>query len=345
MALAPRRDLFGVPSSSISLPSRACWSEASRPVTASAISPLTLATALPTPLPRYSAPPSRSSVASNSPVEAPDGTAARPVAPERSASSTSTVGLPRESRIWRAWTRSMALMVVSVLFLEAGLRVVADLGARAEVVPARAVGLREPLGGLDARAKPIGRGPQRELRVDLELARDVDRGEQQVARRLEARVGVVGGAGLLEDLELARDRVVGRRVDVEAGRGRPALHLAGVQQRREVLGHLAEDPGLAAGLGRLDRVPVAQDLAGVGDLGLPEDVRVAADELLADVLGDVGQRAGAALLEQQRQEVNLEQDVAELVQELGVVAPVRCVGQLVGLFEGVRDDRALVLLT
>src|SRR4051794_29877525 len=281
----------------------------SSPLIAPAISPLTSATACETPLPRYSAPPSRSSVASNSPVEAPDGTAARPVAPERSASSTSTVGLPRESRIWRAWTRSMALMVVSVLFLEAGLRVVADLGARAEVVPARAVGLREPLGGLDARAKPIGRGPQRELRVDLELARDVDRGEEQVAGDLEPLVGVAARAGLLEQLQLAGDRIVGRLVDVEARGRRAPLHLPGVQQRRQVLGHLAEDPGLAAGLRGLDRVPVAQDLAGVLGLDVSEDVRVAADELLAHVLGDLRQRAGAALLEQEREEVDLEEDV------------------------------------
>ena len=48
-------------------------------------------------------PPSRSSTASNSPVEAPEGTAASPRAPDSRATSTSTVGLPRESRIWRAW--------------------------------------------------------------------------------------------------------------------------------------------------------------------------------------------------------------------------------------------------
>jgi hypothetical protein len=40
------------------------------------------------------------------------------------------------------------------------------------------------------------------------------------------------------------------------------------------------------------------------------------------VLGDRGEVAGAALLEQQREEVDLEEDVAELVEELGVVARV-----------------------
>ena len=79
-------------------------------------------------------------------------------------------------------------------------------------------------------------------------------------------------------------------------------------------------------------------------LGLPEDVRVAADELLVDVLGDLREVPGPALLEQQREEVDLEEHVAELVEELGVVAGVGRVGQLVGLLDRVRDDRALVLL-
>ena len=77
---------------------------------------------------------------------------------------------------------------------------------------------------------------------------------------------------------------------------------------------------------------------------LAEDVRVAADELLAHVLGDLREVAGAALLHEQRQEVHLEEDVAELVEQLGVVALVGRVGELVGLLDGVRDDRALVLL-
>src|SRR3954468_22317458 len=46
--------------------------------------------------------PSRSSTASWAPVEAPDGTAARPKEPSSRSTSTSTVGLPRLSRISRA---------------------------------------------------------------------------------------------------------------------------------------------------------------------------------------------------------------------------------------------------
>src|SRR5215218_10132961 len=71
---------------------------------------------------------------------------------------------------------------------------------------------------------------------------------------------------------------------------------------------------------------------------------MAADQLLSTVRRDVGQRAAAALLEQQREEVHLEQHVAELVEQLGVVAGVRRRRQLVRLLDGVRDDRALVLL-
>ena len=44
------------------------------------------------------------------------------------------------------------------------------------------------------------------------------------------------------------------------------------------------------------------------------------------------------------EEVHLEEHVAELVEQLGVVAGLGRVGQLVGLLDGVRDDRALVLL-
>ena len=103
IAFAPRRDLFLVPSSSISAPSTERWSSASTPASAAAISPSTFRTACRTLLPPYLLlSPSRSSTASNRPVEAPDGTAARPLAPDSSVTSTSMVGLPRESRIWRA---------------------------------------------------------------------------------------------------------------------------------------------------------------------------------------------------------------------------------------------------
>ena len=98
MALAPSRALLSVASRATRRRSRPRWSSASQPSRWSRISRLTLATAPSTPLPMYRPPPSRRSTASWAPVDAPDGTMARPRAPVSSRTSTSTVGLPRESR-------------------------------------------------------------------------------------------------------------------------------------------------------------------------------------------------------------------------------------------------------
>src|SRR5436190_18840788 len=66
---------------------------------------LTLPTAFVTPRPRkrfFTL--SRNSHASCSPVLAPLGTMALPLAPPANVTTASTVGLPRESMTWRAWT-------------------------------------------------------------------------------------------------------------------------------------------------------------------------------------------------------------------------------------------------
>src|SRR5437016_139057 len=88
------------------------WSNASFPNNSGAISLLILATAFKTPFPiqRFLSP-SRSSIASFSPVEAPDGTAARPHAPLSSVTSASTVGFPRESKICRPLISRIALIL------------------------------------------------------------------------------------------------------------------------------------------------------------------------------------------------------------------------------------------
>src|SRR3954453_2391885 len=187
IAFAPRRDLFGVPSRSTSPRSSPSWSVASRPITVSAISPLTFSTAFVTPLPPNAEPPSRSSVASNSPVDAPLGTAARPAAPARRTSSTSTVGLPRLSRIWRAWTFSIWLICGSFLG-QSRLGVERKLAVGGQVAPRRARLPGEALGLLDPPAEPGAGRAQRELGVDLHLARDVHGGEQDVADLVEQRL-------------------------------------------------------------------------------------------------------------------------------------------------------------
>src|SRR4051812_41227008 len=182
MALAPSRALLGVPSSSIIARSRPAWSVASRPRSASASSPLTFPTARVTPLPFHALPPSRSSTASNSPVEAPDGTAARPLAPERRMTSTSTVGLPRESRIWRAWIFSIWLMwALNLRAAQPRLRVEIELAVGPQVLPLLPVRPRQLGCRLEPTAEALGARAQRQLGVDLQLARGVDRREEHVA--------------------------------------------------------------------------------------------------------------------------------------------------------------------
>ena len=108
MALAPSLLLFSVPSSSIILLSIADWSLASIPDNSDAISLFTFSTAVRTPLPRYLAlSPSRSSIASCSPVDAPEGTIAVPVTPSSSFTSTETVGFPLESKSSNAFISSI----------------------------------------------------------------------------------------------------------------------------------------------------------------------------------------------------------------------------------------------
>ena len=129
-----------------------------------------------------------------------------------------------------------------------------------------------------------------------------------------------------------------------AARARSPLRLRRVEQRREVLGDVAEDPcGLAALLRALDVVPRAANIVGLARDGVREDVGVAPHELRRAVVGDPLEVSGAAFLEQQRKEADLEENVAELVAELLVIAGVNSVGELVGLLDRVGHDRALVL--
>ena len=115
-ALAPRRLLVGVPSSAIIAVVERRAGRARLPTTR--LRDLAVDVARPpcARLCRRSAllSPSRSSSASRSPVDAPDGTAARPNAPPSSVTSTSTVGLPRESRISRPCTLAIFIECLRV---------------------------------------------------------------------------------------------------------------------------------------------------------------------------------------------------------------------------------------
>ena len=76
----------------------------------------TLPTAFKTPFPIYlDLSPSLNSTASRSPVEAPLGTAALPIIPLSISTSTSTVGLPRESKISLPLTSIIVVIFIAVL--------------------------------------------------------------------------------------------------------------------------------------------------------------------------------------------------------------------------------------
>ena len=87
----------------------------------------------------------------------------------------------------------------------------------------------------------------------------------------------------------------------------------------ERLGHVVEDalPALLLGL---DLLPALAHAARGPHVGVAEDVRVPADELLVHFAGDRLEVALTPLLEQEREEVDLEEQVAELSVQLGVVA-------------------------
>ena len=138
------------------------------------------------------------------------------------------------------------------------------------------------------------------------------------------------------------ERPGGVRV-LEPDGGRATLHLPRVEERGQVLRHVVED-ALAPFLLALDPLPVLAHAPGGPRLGVAEDVWMTLDELRVDGPRDVLEIAGAALREEQREEVDLEEQVAELVEQLLVFAPERRVRDLVRLLDGVRDDRRRGLL-
>src|SRR5581483_4599787 len=124
---------------------------------------------------------------------------------------------------------------------------------------------------------------------------------------------------------------------LEADVRRPLLDLAGAKQRRERARDVVEDPAIALAL--LDSLPVLPNATCSPRLDVSEHVGMAAHELLVDRPRDRLEVALAALLEEQREEVDLVQQVAELVDELSRVVGERGVGDLVRLLDRVRDDR------
>src|SRR6266511_5531341 len=155
------------------------------------ITSFTFFTASSTPLPpKRLLSPSRSSTASCSPVEAPLGTAAVPLAPLARETSVSTVGLPRLSRISRACTE------ITVLIVE---RTLPRLGlkgnhCRAHFVPQPLAIVRTQSGRHDRRRGEQANRTRAEspgaLRQDLERVMDVDRDDRHLGGDRQTKRGI-----------------------------------------------------------------------------------------------------------------------------------------------------------
>ena len=68
-------------------------------------------------------------------------------------------------------------------------------------------------------------------------------------------------------------------------------------------------------------------------MGMPRD------ELRVDATSHLLEIARTPFGQEQGEKEALEEQIAELVEQLGVIAGKRCVSNLVGLFDGVRHDR------
>ena len=180
-------------------------------------------------------------------------------------------------------------------------------------------------------------------------AGDVDAGEQDVAeladeRRqrlaLGLRLGPVAQLGpKLGQLALEiAERVAGGGVLEADGSGAP-LDLARFEQSRQGGRHVVED-ALAALALDLDALPaVARVAGGLGALRA-EHPGVANAQLGGHAERDVLPRSDLGLLAEQRQEGRLEEQVAELVDQLRREAGLpHGIGDLVGLLDRVRHDR------
>src|SRR6266508_351038 len=252
-------------------------------------------------------------MASNLPVLAPEGTIARPLEPSSRPTSHSRVGFPRESRTSRARTSSIAAMgKVSRWSWGRGgrKRAAASISSAPHSFGDFHREMREAwrsgglgvvvrvLGGLVTCPEPPGGAAKGRLRLDTALAGERDHREQQVPHPALEPLRALGFHDLLERLADLGGRTVPVRPG-EAGVAHALLELGGELQRRQGRGDAGQRIG-AALLLPLDRLPIAQHLAGGADLDVAEHVRVPADQLLGDgardpvdvelpgVLGDLG---------------------------------------------------------
>lgn len=203
------------------------------------------------------------------------------------------------------------------------------------ILDAAALGGESGLDGLEAGDELAGGGGESGLAVDLELAGEVDDGEKEVAELLLDVAGFAGGEGLAEFryllLDLIKDGVGGLPVEADAG-GLP-LSILRAQEGGLAGAETVHYGGAVFFLGALDLLPLEEHLGAVGGGFVAKDVGVAANELFADLGDDFVEGKGVAFPRHLGVHDDVEQDVAQLLAEVGVVGLVNGLDDLVTLLD------------
>ena len=163
---------------------------------------------------------------------------------------------------------------------------------------------------------------------------EVDDREQQVAELLQHPRMIALGIELGQFLVDLGART-GRIGPVEAGARGTALQLGRPLERRK----RQRNAGQGAFVGRASRsAALMSSHSRAAVLGIAEDMRMTALQLVADARDHVLEREMAGFLSHLRVEHDLELEIAELVGERVHVVASDGVGDLIGFFDRIRGD-------
>src|ERR1700721_569768 len=107
---------------------------------------------------------------------------------------------------------------------------------------------------------------------------------------------------------------------------------------KEEIANLCFDGGGGLFLNSFDLLPVAQDRIGVGSLHACKDMGMAANELCVEIGRYIVDSEVACFGGHLRVEEHLQQEIAELILQIGPRAALNGVEDLVGLLQGVAFD-------
>ena len=182
--------------------------------------------------------------------------------------------------------------------------------------------------------------PKRVLGINLEQPPYINEGEEQVAELGSDPRGIAGDHGLVGLPQFLAHLVpcLPPRGPIESDA--PGLHLQPLRshERWKALGDAVERrprTPVAVTLGPLDPLPLVQGLAGIGHLGVREDMRMPAGHLPENPLQDLCHGELALLLGYLAVEDHLEENVSQLFDD--VVGPALAEGleRFIGFFDEV----------